>query len=80
MLPKMLVYVCCVVDPVSWVPSPQNHTVESAATVDEVPDITVPFSVTEPVAIIGGQGNVVNDTLSQRLTKEEVQVSCTHTV
>jgi hypothetical protein len=76
----MLVYVCCAVDPVSWELSPQNHTVESAATVDEVPDITVPFSVTEPVAVIEGQGNVVNETLSHKLTKDEVHVSCTQTV
>ena len=76
----MVLYVCCAVDPVSWVVSPQNHTVESAAAVAEVPVITVPFSVTVPVADIGGQGNVVKEILSQRLTNEDVQVSCTHTV
>ena len=48
--------------------------------VDEVPTMVVPFSETVPDAVIGGQGKVVNEMLSQRLIREEVQVSCTHTV
>ena len=46
----------------------------------EVPIKSAPVSETDPVAVIGGHGEVVNDTLSHRLTKEDVQVSCTQTV